>query len=374
MKEPIRNFLVGLFVLGAIFVLGVLMVWFGEAPSWLGGSEWTLRIAGIEGLSGIGEGSEVNLNGVQIGRVSNLEFEDPQRPDHGVVVVTRIKKVFSVPRGAVARVYGAMLGFGTGHIDIVIEPGVNLTPLDTERTDIQIPGKMHSIIGELISKDFINSVERTITHIGDLAASATPVSDNLAKLLDQRSVADVGEPGAEARGITPNLSTAVERIDDLAAHLNAVLGDENVQADVKATVDDLKNATAALRETVELWKTESQKVSDNVNAAIARADRNLDQSFVKLNDVMENLSDAAKTLAGLLHEISEGKGTAGLLARDERLYEAGVVALERFGELIGTFQRIAGKVERDGYIPIGAKTSLGTFKENLPVGKDTPPR
>ena len=101
MSEPARNLLVGLFVLASIVTLSVLMVWFGETAAWLGGSEWTLRITGVRDLSGIEEGSPVNLNGVQIGRVAALTFEDPDRPDQGVVVITRIKLQFSVPRNAV---------------------------------------------------------------------------------------------------------------------------------------------------------------------------------------------------------------------------------------------------------------------------------
>ena len=77
MNETSRNFWVGLFVVLSLGALGVLMVWFGEAPSWLGSGEWTLRIEGVKELRGIGDGSPVTLNGVEIGRVNRLEFEDP---------------------------------------------------------------------------------------------------------------------------------------------------------------------------------------------------------------------------------------------------------------------------------------------------------
>ncbi|MGB2985590.1 MAG: MlaD family protein [Phycisphaerae bacterium] len=370
MKEGARNLLVGLFIVASFVALGVLMVWFGETPTWLGGSEWTLRITGVHELSGVGEGSLVNLNGVQIGRVKKLEFENLERPDQGVVIVTRIKNVFSVPQGAIAKVYGATLGFGTGHIDIRVEPGVPAEPLDKEFAFIS--GEMHSIIGELISKDLVNSVERTIRHIGDLSEATEPVMDHLAELLKQRSVAEVNQPGAAAQGVMPNISTAIERIDTLLANINAVLGDENLQGNVKAAVGDLKSATEELRETIELWKTESQRVADNMNAGIDQTEENLDQSFAKLNQVLDNLDGATKSMAGLLHQVAEGQGTAGLFARDERLYEAAVLSLERLDELIGTLQRIAGKIEEDGHITIGRKTPVGTFTKDFPIGAQAP--
>lgn len=365
MKESTRNLLVGLFVVGALAVLGVLMVWFGEAPTWLGGSEWTLRITGVQELSGIGEGTTVHLNGVEIGRVKALEFENPERPDQGVAIVAGIKNSYSIPRGAHARIYGATLGFGTGRIDICVPPGVPVEPLET--VGAAIPGEMHYMFRELISQELLSTLERTLAHIGDLAAAATPVADNLAELIEQRAVADVSRPGAAERGITANLSTVVERIDNLAANINEVLGDENVQDDVKTAVSDLKSATTELKDTIALWKAESQKIGDNFNAGIDRTEENLAESFVKLNDVLDNLDDAASSLAGTLRQVSEGQGTAGLLARDERLYEAAVLTFDRLGELVSTLQRIAGKIERDGYITIGQATPVGTVTKDFPL-------
>ncbi len=367
MKEGTRNLLVGMFVIVSLGVLAALMVAFGEAPSWLGGSEWTLRITGVDRLSGVGAGSPVNLNGVEIGRVQSLAFRDPSRPARGVVIIAGIKKTYYVPTGAVARVYGSTLGFGSGRVDIIVDPGTESPPLDQENA--RIPGEMHSIVGELISKDLVQSVERMITHIGDLAEAAEPVARNLETLLERRSIAEVDSPGAADKGMTANLATAVERIDDLAANLNQVLGDRNVQDDVKLAVRDLKAATDDIRQTAMLWKTETQRTSDNLNDGIVAIREDLDRSFVKLTTVLDNLDSASTSMASLLQEIRDGQGTAGRLARDPRLYESGVLTLDRLGELIATLQRIIGKAEEDGYIKVGKSTPVGTLKADVPTGK-----
>lgn len=362
MKENTRNMLVGLFVLASLSVLGLLMVWFGETPSWLPSNEWVLRITDVQSLSGVGEGSAVNLNGVEIGRVSELAFEDPKRPDRGVVIIARIQRDFSVPEGAYAKVYGSTFGIGAGHIDIVVEPGASHKPLPKELASIR--GEMRSVIGEMISKDLVQSVERMIVHIGDLAAAAEPVAKNLAELLEQRTVAETTAP----EGPTPNLSTVVERLDRLVANFNAVLGDENVQGDVKAAVSDIRVATRDLRELIVFVQRESERVSENLNTGLTETEKNLQESFVKLHSVLEQLDDAASSLAVVMRQVSEGQGTAGLLVRDERLYEAAVLSLERFSVLVGTLQRIAGQVERDGYINVGKNTGLGVWTKKIPVG------
>ena len=110
MTESTRNLAVGFFVVMSLVVLATLMAWFGETPDWLGGNEWTLEVVGTRELRGINPGSPVQLNGVEVGRVKDLRFNNTARPDRGVIVVTRIKDKYQIPQGATARLYGATLG------------------------------------------------------------------------------------------------------------------------------------------------------------------------------------------------------------------------------------------------------------------------
>lgn len=355
---------VGLFVIVSLGVLGVLMVWFGEAPEWLGSSDWTLQITGVRELSGIGDGSPVTLNGVEIGRVQGIDFADRGRPDEGVIIIARINRLYSVPRRAYAKVYGATLGLGSGHVTIVVEPGAPPVPLP--KTGASIPGEMHSIFGEIVTKDMLDSIERTITNVGDLTKEWTPVGTNLAQLLEPRTVEQLGRPGAVERGLTPNISTVIERIDNLARHINAVLGDENMQEDVKGAIADLRDATNDLKSTVKMWQSESKRIADNVNGGVDDTRVNLDKAFDKLLDVLGGLNESAADLARITEAVSEGHGTAGMLVRDDRLYESAVLALERFSDAMATLQRILGKIEEDGYITVGQAPS-GLLKKKFAI-------
>lgn len=366
MKEYTRNFMVGVFAFSALTALGVLMVWFGETPSWLQRSEWTLKIMGVKDIRGIGEGSPVLMGGVEIGRIIGLGFQNPDRPDRGVVVLARIKKRFSVPLGSIARVYGSMLGIGTGRVHILV-PSEEVEPLSKDGTAI-IPGEMASMLADVLPPDFANSFQRTVDNIGNLAASATPVADNLEQLLSRRTVMSVDEPGAADRGVTPNLSTAVERLDALLANLNVVLGDVNVQGDVKAVATNLRSASEDLKQTVTLWKTESQRISDNVNEGVDRTEDQLHRALMNFTDLADRLDRVAGNLDTITTRIAEGQGTAGKLVNDPRLYEAATLSFDRLSELLGTINRIAGKIEEDGYITVGQRTVVGTLTKDLPVG------
>ncbi|UCE58405.1 MAG: MCE family protein [Phycisphaerales bacterium] len=365
MKETTRNLLVGLFVVLSLAALAVLMVWFGETPSWLRTSEWDLRIAGVHELGGIGEGSPVNLSGVEIGRVKHLEFVDKKRPDRGVDIIAGIQRQYCVPSGATARVYGATLGFGTGRVEIIVERGLRGEPLPQDGT-ASLRGEMRSVIGELISKDMVASLERTINHIGNLTAEWTPVGTNLAQLLEQRSIADINTLGEQGQTIVPNLSTAIERVDRLAANLNTLLGDEHVQEDVKAVVKDLHDTSTELKQLVQFWRGETQKITENVNTGIDRTEENLEDSFAQLTEILEQLDDTARSLAVVLQHVENGEGTAGLLIRDDRLYEAAVLTLERSADVLLNLQIITGKMRDDGYITVG-KAPTGLLKARFPL-------
>lgn len=365
MNETRRNILVGLFVVASIAVLSTLMIWFGEAPEWLVSNEWQLRIVGVQDLRGIDEASPVKLNGVEIGRVKEIDFIDPERPDKGVVILAGIRNPYRVPESAVARVYGATLGIGSGHIDLVAEQGESITPLPVDSATVR--GEMRNILGEIVTPELIGSVEATFTNVANLAEATTPVMKNAAELLERRPISDVDREEAD---VAANISTVVERIDVLTANLNEVLGDETVQADVKGAVRDLQDAASAFRETVLSLRDETNKLAGNLNKTLETTDTRLDRTFEDIDTAVNELNRAARSLTSVLSAVSEGEGTAGLLVRDDRLYEAAVLAAQRLEEVLLNLKIITGKIRDDGYITVGQAPS-GLLKKNFetPGGK-----
>jgi|CXWL01.1.fsa_nt_gi ABC-type transporter Mla subunit MlaD len=343
MTESTRNLAVGFFVVTSLIVLATLMAWFGETPDWLGSNEWTLEIVGTKELRGINQGSPVQLNGVEIGRVKDLRFDDAARPDRGVIVVTRIKDKYQIPQGATARLYGATLGFGGGRVEIIVDSTGDMEMLP--KKDAKITGEMRSIIGEMISKDMIDAFQTTLTNIGSLAGEATPAARNFSLLLESRPVSVVNQPGSE---LTPNVSTVVERLDRFITNVDAVLGDPEIKGDLQGAIRDIKSATAQLRDTVELMRTQTQRTSDNLNTGIDQTKVDLDRNFDKLYRVLDNLDNSTQSLAFSMQQIAQGKGTLGLLANDPRLYEAAVLSAQRFGESMTTLNVVLDQIQREG--------------------------
>ncbi|MCC7290892.1 MAG: hypothetical protein IT449_02385 [Phycisphaerales bacterium] len=368
MKETTRNALVGLFVIGSLAVLAALMVMFGERPEWLGGVEWAMRIRGVSQLRDIREGNEVTLNGVAIGRVDRLEFKDDQRPGLGVDIVVLIKNDFSVPASARALVYGPTLGIGRGIIEIVVDDPLSGAVLSKDDT-AEIRGEMANRLNEIVSEEAMDSFRITVEQIGQFAEELTPVARDMHGLLERRTVGEVDQPLASAEKITANLSTAIERFDATLKNINDVLGDATMKEDFKTVASRLHEAGDKLNTLLDLWRSESQQLADNVNTGVDRTEQHLDEFFAAANDVLENLDDASDQVALAARELNEGKGTAALMLKDPRLYESMVYSFQRLGELIATLQPLAEKIAEEERIPIKVKTAVGNIPTSIDLKK-----
>ena len=361
MKEYTRNLLVGTFVISGLACLGILMVWFGETPTWLGGDQWRLTIGPMHGIQGIGEGTPVQLNGVEIGRVSQLEFHNPDRPDRGVDVVCLIEDQYKIPRGSTAKLYGSTFGFGQGRVDVNAVPDAQAEPEPTDGTAM-IHGEASSMLNEIVTDEVRESVNRLIDNLGNLAHEATPVARDIHNLLEERPVATV-----DAGRKPANLYTAIERFDRMGRHVNTVLGDANVQQDLKQVPRDLAETSGQLRDLVAQWRAETSRTADNVNDSVDHLEQSMIDTLQEVQSTVDKLDASAQRLTALMDAVRSSEGTIGLLIHDDRLYEAGVLTFDRLADLVGILQRVFGKVEQDGYITVGQETPVGTFKKNLPI-------
>lgn len=364
MSESKRNMLVGLFMLAGLAVLGTLLVLFGETPAWLGGAEYEVTINFRE-VEGVAEGMPIFLNGVQVGRVGRLEFSDPQRPDLGVEVVALIKDKYFIPSGAVGRVYANVFGLGRGHIEIIAPP-IETEPLDREFAAIL--GEMGNPFEDLIPEDLMFSIDKTVRQIGNLFETFTPVGDDLHELFQVRPIREVDDPVAEARGIIANLYTVVQRFDRTLKHFNDVLGKPEVKSAIVQAIENVEELTAEgketfalLRETAAEVQQDLDHIADALDALVADTNTGVNDVRTRLIPALENVSKVADSLNHAARDLAEGEGTAGLILRDARLYEAMLLSVERITDAVDKLRRLAAKFEDQGYVEFKAHEAVGPF-------------
>ncbi len=348
MNETKRNFAVGLFMIGGIAVLGYLMVLFGEAPGWLGGAEYELRIE-VKEISGIDDGSPIYLNGIKVGRVTTLDFIDMARPEMGVVLFGKIKKEFSIPLGARAECISPTLGIGRGRVDIFASGGTG----HVEPGGV-IPGVMINSLERIFPQQMATSIESTVVGIGDFAEAYAPVAHDIHELLKIRTMQEVD---TDPQKIAANLYTAVQRLDHVLKTFDGVIGDTEMRAKLDQVMDNLlamtndaKSAMSDLRETTATLKTEMAKITNRAEQALTSVDTRVNELADAALPTLDHAAKTASNLHRVSQKIAEGDGTLGRLLNDERLYEATLLAIQRIQDMVDSFRRLADRFERRGRI------------------------
>jgi phospholipid/cholesterol/gamma-HCH transport system substrate-binding protein len=340
MHEMRRNVVVGLFVLFGLLALATLVVLFGRAPTlFAGGGRFTLNVQ-FTNVSGIKAGTPVTVGGIAVGRVERVGFRDPDRFDLGANVVISLDAQYArIPQGT--RAVTTEPGFGMGRPPIELVPPAEPGPMLADGA--ALTGEMVPAMDALFPASVRGNFERAAVQIGDAAGALRPVLDDLHDILRPRTVAEVDRPG----GLPGNLATAATRLDGLLKHANEVLGDPNVQSQLRVTIDNLaamtdsgKAAVTDLRQAASDFRELAGKGKDFVGRAtesLARLDQQIDRVG---NDASTALQSADRTLVelhGILKRAATGQGTVGRLLSDERLYEAAALSFERIAEMVREF-------------------------------------
>lgn len=224
----------------------------------------------------------VFINGLQVGKVTNLQEKDKSMS--GIVVTISLTKDINIPRNSVATLNSELLS--NTAINVFLGNGTNyLKEGDTLRT------------------------ERSLALTDRLQKSIDPAIDNINKTL---------------------LS-----LDDVLQKLNTIL-DPNTRNNLQGIVANLANSSRSLEQ---LLNTESGMLAKSINnmhtitAGFARNGPKIDSTLSNLQLTTDKLSKAKiaeaieslqRTMARLeagIAKIDSKEGTVGLLLNDRQLYD-----------------------------------------------------
>lgn len=363
--ERVLQFRIGLFVIGAGIVLFVLMVWFGEAPSLL--REHRYLVVHYSEAPGVAEGIPIRKNGIRVGEVTSIQFDErPGHPD-GVLVTLSLDSRFRLRVGSVPRLTKGLIG----DVWIDLLPGDGNEPLATSRTPELA---MRQIIEGTLTPDPANALAAATDAFQDvkgtlkaIESAATGLSDVTAKAKDLDSfltsfrdmglkvgkLADrtdqlLGEHGGEIGPTITSLRTAVESF-------NATF-DAKTQAHLRTTAQELAAGTVRLNKMLEdigpvaadLSATPKDVPTTNLGQTVARANRivyNLQLLSESLNDGNGRLNPngtlqrllSQPELYNNLNNLSENANRVLLIA------ERAITNFGRFAERIANDPAIIGR-------------------------------
>jgi ABC-type transporter Mla subunit MlaD len=357
MSDRSRNAVIGFFALGGMFCLAALIMLFGETRG-LFQQEYPVQAKfGTERPPSIRSGTEVSIAGVPVGSVGKVSLVKPEDPSLGLRAELWIANGFQVPEGSVARVVIPLMGQPTVDIKPPSPLAGPTVPLPKDGTG-EIRGEVVNPLESVIDPKLMGTLDKTLEQIGELASALTPAANAFTDLLETRTIDEVESPQAVIEGMTANLYTAVQRLYNVLTHFDTVLGDPNVQSNVKLTLDNFREASEGVKIAVEDLKvfsqqaqavaTAAQNTMTHVDQTISITQGHIDTLGRKLTTDADKLSRLLDYFLSVGQQMAEGEGTAAMLLRDTRLYEELLLTFQRLGAAASEMQTLIRQWQAQG--------------------------
>ncbi len=314
MDERTLRLRVGVVVLAAILVTGILVMLMGDMPL-PGGSKKVIYVLFPE-APGVAVGTPVRKSGITIGRVSRVELLKPT----GVRITTDIDPQYQLLDSEYCRVGTSSL-LGDALLEFV--PGLdsrNAKPLE-HGSEIQngvVAGNPINAFANL--EPDIRAVLATMREAGEqIRVASTTLNNAIANNDDQ------------IPRIMQKSELALDQFNKTMKTMDNMFGDPQLQNGLKQTLRDVPQLFAEARETLRQanegfagMKTVTDRASRNLenleNFTRPLGERgeqlvnNLDGSLANVNALLEQLVEFTDNL-------NSKQGTLGRLMNDEELYQ-----------------------------------------------------
>ncbi|WFB68273.1 MlaD family protein [Chryseobacterium sp. WX] len=329
-NESSNNLKLGVFVIAGI-ILFILTIYFIGLNRNIFGTNFILR-SEFENVSGLKQGSNVRLSGINIGTVSKIDFIS----DSLVMVKMSIKKNVQryIKTDAVASIASdglvgdkvLVISPGTGSSKVVGNNAVIASYKTTEIEDVlfsikksadniqtvttglvDFTAKMNNKDGLLVkvmtSKDFANQIDKTVqniqTSVNDFA-SFTPTLRNkdgiINKIFTDKNWSDNVESSVlDLKNSSRQIRIFAEKLNDKNNILSKITTNDTLAASLEKTLDNLEKSSDDLKKFTSKINNEENVVSKLVdNPRLGRSVDSTINNIGKGVDELRELEAAAR--------------------------------------------------------------------------------
>jgi phospholipid/cholesterol/gamma-HCH transport system substrate-binding protein len=310
MNENQLQFRVGLFVVLSAVGAFVLVLQFGNIQSY-----WkeTYAIAiQFDEAPGIRPGSPVRLNGLPIGVVRDVVISDEEP---GVICIVDIESERKLRKDSKAALVRSLFGDAT----------VEFTP-GSSREFIPPNKKLRGLspVDPLASLAKLEvTVSKTLSSFNETSDEWKMVGRNLNGLMDTKS-GQLDEVIERAALSLASFSETMKTANQTLTSANALLGDPEVQQNLKQTIASLPLIVAETQQTIALTRQSIQKVSENldkINAATDPLAKQSESMVAKLDGSLGQLESLLTELNMFSKNLNHEDGTLQQLASNPELYQ-----------------------------------------------------
>jgi len=326
MTEHTKNLAVGLTVIVALVLLGSMIVLFTGLPTlFQRGYRIDIR---LPSRAETNPGDEIHISGEKVGRITGIDFTDPDDPYKGVTLTARINRNIRLPGNTAAFVYKRPFMGGAytelkpeGPLPTDPATGSPVTFLQPD-TEIVIPGRV--ITPSMLPDDLepaLKGLAKLAENLNNLIAPPPPAQGT--------TTASAPAPGTPLARSISNLNAALEG-------LAKVFGDVENQANWKTSLANLGKATERADKAMEAMR----RFADEARKTSTTAGKRIDQLTGKLIEDAEKISRLLATVNRAAMKLEAGEGTAGRLISDPKLYNNLVELSQQMKVLLGELSQL----------------------------------
>lgn len=314
MNERVVALRVGIVVLAAAFLTGLLVVLLGEGQS-LWRSSYTIYLMAPR-APGVSVDTPVRKHGILIGRVTEVEFED-----RGVKITAQIDGHRRIYGNDVCHIRSSsLLG------DAVLE----FVPVPDPQRESQVVQENEVIGNVVVATDPLE----VLTNLEPDVRRAVQSFDTAAQRFGDLSASLQRAFGTDEDRVQRMMIKSEAAIDKFTVNMdtiNRLVGDEEVQAGLRRSLKDFPETMQEMRATM----SQARESLASFQAMSEKADKNLtnlqrftgplgdqgEELVTNMNSILRNLDVMSEEVAALAQGIRSSDGSLAKLIRDDELYD-----------------------------------------------------
>jgi phospholipid/cholesterol/gamma-HCH transport system substrate-binding protein len=361
MSERGQKIRLGLFVIGCIIAVAVLVILFGKQPAFLTTRE--KYVVKFKNAPGVGPGTPVRMSGVKIGQVSDLELKQDEKGTLAVFASVLVDKKF-LPRENEFPTIGQSLLSGDTSIDFVPDPEIKDTAVrdpsaviegrsafDTRQAAAEVQRLVPSAEQSLaeIRKSF-EGIREVTPKIKDASQEFAALSRSLRETLPELKQTNdsIRNLSDTTRNFIPELSKSNDRIymaaknwSDAGERANVIL--QTNEAKINRTIDQFDALTDNLNKVAanlnQVFNDENQKKLNTILNNTATASQRFDSMASNADQMMKDGSKALKRVSESADKADEAienlrKASKPLADRSESITRNAEETLAQLNRLI----------------------------------------
>ncbi|MDZ4817870.1 MAG: MlaD family protein [Planctomycetota bacterium] len=334
MNERVMQFRVGVMVLAAILITGILVLFFNNVPSLVTGS-YDVHVV-FPQAPGVAKDTPVRRSGILIGRVTNVRFTENDE----VLVTLEIEGDRAVRKDDDVRVTTSLLGDSQIEVIRKSNPYVQASDSNPQSRTTAKPSISPQVDpGATIQGSVAENPLQTFAELkGDFSRTAdslTKAGNEVGKLANNlNKVFEGNDKGFDQ--LFKQTETTLATFEKTLKNIDDVIGDPQVKANLKQSMVELPKLLA-----------DAQQAINGINQAMRTVDSNLqniegltkplgergpqivanmDSSVARLNDLLAQVEQFSRAL-------NSKEGSLGQLINNPDVYQQLNQAAENINEL-----------------------------------------